>query len=202
MLKPGCNLPRPLELVLVGIGPSVGQLLADGDGFLDRCRCLLPPPQLAQPDRQVVQGPGQLGPERVRVGRGQLPVACRRLPRLRLAPPPAARARPAGPRGCSATWPGGAGTCPGRTPPAPGRRRRLPRSRLARLLPPPSLPSWTARVYSECARSGRDSSRWAGPAPEYRRLEHMVMRVIWISAPSTGSRIVSCAGHTGSVMSK
>ena len=48
-LKPGCNLPRPLEAVLVEVGPSVGQLLANGDGFLDRGERLFSLPQRAQP---------------------------------------------------------------------------------------------------------------------------------------------------------
>ena len=43
-------------------------------GFLDRGQRVLPPPQVGQPDRQVVQRHGQVGPERVRAGRGQLPV--------------------------------------------------------------------------------------------------------------------------------
>jgi len=36
-------------------------------------RPVLPPPQLPETERQVVQRPGQVGPERVRAGRGQLP---------------------------------------------------------------------------------------------------------------------------------
>ena len=46
----------------------------DGDGFLYRGQRLLPPPQAGQPQRQAVQRRGQVGPERVRPGRGQLPV--------------------------------------------------------------------------------------------------------------------------------
>src|SRR6185437_14691924 len=73
LLQPGDDLQRLLQLLLVGIWPSGGQLPADGDGFLDRGQRLLPPPQVGQPDRQVVQRAGQVGPERVRAGRGQLP---------------------------------------------------------------------------------------------------------------------------------
>ena len=51
-----------------------GQLPADSDRFLDRGQRLLPPPQVGQPERQVVQRHGQVGTERVRAGRGQLPV--------------------------------------------------------------------------------------------------------------------------------
>ena len=121
VLKPGSNSQRLFQLVVVGIGPSGGQLPADGDGLLDRGQRLLPPPQVGQPDRQVVQRRGQVGPERVRAGRGQLPVDGRRPPGSRPAPPPAAPGRPAGPTGCSATWPGRAGTRPGGPRPAPGR---------------------------------------------------------------------------------
>ena len=140
-----------------------GQLPADGDGFLDRGQRLLPPPQVGQPDRQVVQRRGQVGPERVRAGRGQLPVDARRLPRSRPAPPPAAPGRPAGPTGCSATWPGRAGTRPGGPRPAPGRCRRLPRSRPA---PPPAAPGRPAGP-TGCSATwpGRAGTRPGGPRP-------------------------------------
>jgi hypothetical protein len=56
------------------MGRSGNQLPADGDGFLDRGQRLLPPSQPDQPLRQGGQRRGQVGPERLRLGRSQLPV--------------------------------------------------------------------------------------------------------------------------------
>ena len=59
VLKPGNNLQRPFQFLAVRIGPPGGQLPADGDGSLDRGQRLLPPPLVAQPDRQLVQRHGE-----------------------------------------------------------------------------------------------------------------------------------------------
>jgi hypothetical protein len=48
VLKPGSNVQRLLELLLVGIRPSGGQLPADGDGFRTRGQRVLPPPRPAR----------------------------------------------------------------------------------------------------------------------------------------------------------
>lgn len=49
--------------MLLGIGPSGGQLPADVGGFLDRAQRLLPPSQVGQPVGQVVKRRGQGGAE-------------------------------------------------------------------------------------------------------------------------------------------
>ena len=49
-------------------GRACGELAADGDGFLDRGQGLLPPPQLRQASRLVVQRHGEVGQERVGAG--------------------------------------------------------------------------------------------------------------------------------------
>lgn len=73
VLKPGSN-PQCLFLVGAHVAPPVSQLLADSGGFLDRGQRVLPPPQIAQLDREIGQRGGQVGPERVRAGGGQLVV--------------------------------------------------------------------------------------------------------------------------------
>ena len=59
---------------MVEIRPPDRLLPADRDGFLDGGQRVLAPTQVPEQDRQVVQRRGQVGPERVRAGRGQLPV--------------------------------------------------------------------------------------------------------------------------------
>ena len=133
------------------------------DGFLDRGQRLLPPPQVRQPDRLVVQRHGEVGQEGVGAGLGELAVdADGFLDRgQRLLPPP--QIRQAGRTGCSATWRGRAGRRRGGPGPAGGRcvtasstaasaSSRRPRS--AR------RPDW---LFSDVARSGRKASgrAWA-----------------------------------------
>jgi hypothetical protein len=45
-LKPGNGSQRLFQLLVVGIGPPGGQLLADNDGFLDRGQRVRTPAQL------------------------------------------------------------------------------------------------------------------------------------------------------------
>ena len=59
------------------VGPGVGELAVDGDGFLDRGQGLLPPPQVGQAERLVVQRRGEVGEERVGPGLGELAVDAR-----------------------------------------------------------------------------------------------------------------------------
>ena len=108
-------------------------------------------PRSASRSDRLVSDAGQVGPERVRAGRGQLPVDGRRLPGWRPAPPPAApgRARPAD--RLFSDWPGRAGTRPGGPRPAPGRGRRLPGWRPAR---PPAAPGRPARP-TGCSATGQ-----------------------------------------------
>ena len=56
------------------VGAGLGELAADGDGFLDRGQGLLPPPQVRQAARLVVQRRGEVGQERVGAGLGELAV--------------------------------------------------------------------------------------------------------------------------------
>ena len=105
----------------------------------DRGQRLLPPPQVGQPDRQVVQRPGQVGPERVRAGRGQLPVDGGGFLGSRPAPPPAAPARPAGPTGCSATLARSGRNASGRAAASSRRMATASSARGQRLLPPPQV---------------------------------------------------------------
>ena len=128
------------------------------DGLLARGQRLLPPPQLGQPVRQVVQRRGQVGPERVRAGRGQLPVDARRPPGSRPAPPPAAPGRPGRPTGCSASWPGRAGTRPGGPRPAPGGWSTASWIAASASSRRPRSASRFDRLFSDVARSGRNAS--------------------------------------------
>ena len=45
VLKPGSNLQRLFQLVVVDIGPPCGQLPVNLGGLLDRGQRLLPPPE-------------------------------------------------------------------------------------------------------------------------------------------------------------
>jgi len=80
---------------------SYGSCCAGSARLGDRGQRVLRPPQLGQPVRQVVQRRRQVGAERVRPGRRQLPGRPRRLRRSQPARPPAAPARPACSTGCS-----------------------------------------------------------------------------------------------------
>ena len=54
------------------VGAGLGELAVDACGFLDRGQGLLPPPQVSQADRLVVQRRGEVGQERVGAGLGEL----------------------------------------------------------------------------------------------------------------------------------
>ena len=120
--QPVCQVvQRPGQVGAERVRAGPGQLPVDFGGFLARGQRVLPPAQVAQPDRQVVQRPGQVGRGTRPGGPRPAPGRCRWLPRSRPARPPAGPGRPAGPTGCSATWPGRGGTRPGGPRPAPGR---------------------------------------------------------------------------------
>src|SRR5580704_7393836 len=57
--KLGSNLQRLFQLVVVDIEPPGGRLPVDSRGFRAGGQRLLPPSQVAQPDRQAVLGAGE-----------------------------------------------------------------------------------------------------------------------------------------------
>ena len=61
VLKPGSNLQRLFQLVVVDIGPADGQLPVDSRGLRVGRQRRLPPPRVGQPIGQVVQRAGQVG---------------------------------------------------------------------------------------------------------------------------------------------
>ena len=69
MLEPVSKSQRLFQLV-VGIGPPGGQFPVDLGGLLEGGQRVLPPAQVGQAGRQVIQRAGQVGPDRIRVGLG------------------------------------------------------------------------------------------------------------------------------------
>ena len=131
----------------------------DGDGFLDGGQGLLPPPQVRQADRLVVQRRGEVGQEGVGAG-------LRRAARWMrdgfldggqgLLPPP--QVAPGGSTGCSATRRGRAGRRRGG--PAASWRWMVTASSMAARASSrrPRLARRTDWLFSDVARSGRKAS--------------------------------------------
>ena len=115
-------------------------------------------PRSRQPDRQVVQRRGQVGAERVRAGRGQLPVdGDGFLDRgQRLLPPP--QVGQPDRQVVQRRWPGRGGTRPGGPRPAPGRWSAASSIAASASSRRPRSASRTDRLFSDLARSGRNAS--------------------------------------------
>ena len=119
---------------------------------------VLPPAEIAQPVRQVVQRPGQIGPERVGALRRQGAIEREGLLRRRQRRPRAGRDRSAWSPGCSATWPDRAGTRRGAAPPGCDRASTASSAAASASSRPPRSLSLFARLFSDIARSGRNAS--------------------------------------------
>jgi len=61
---------RLSQPMVVGIGLPGGQFPVDLGGLLDGRQRVLPPAQVGQAGRKIIQRSDQVGPDRVRVGRG------------------------------------------------------------------------------------------------------------------------------------
>ena len=70
VLEPISRSQRLFQPVVVGIGPPGGQTPVDLGGLLDGGQRVLPPAQVGQAGRKIIQRAGQVGPDRVRVGLG------------------------------------------------------------------------------------------------------------------------------------
>ena len=68
VLEPVSKSQRLFRLAVVGIGPPGGRSPVDLGGLLDGGQRVLPPAQVGQAGRQVIQRAGQVRPDRVRAG--------------------------------------------------------------------------------------------------------------------------------------